>query len=62
MKYKLVEKDTPDDLTAAVEELIKDGWQLQGGVSVAAVAVVKPEGEIISAWKYHQAMIKEVAK
>lgn len=58
--YKVIEADSPEDLETAVKALMqKAGWKLQGGVSVAACAVAKSNDEIVAAWKYHQALIKE---
>ena len=35
MTYKLVTATSPDDLVSKVNDWLNQGWELQGGVSVA---------------------------
>ena len=36
-KYKVVEGDDLNEFTEEIEGLIKNGWKLEGGVSIAKV-------------------------
>ena len=36
MKYKIVERYEPDEMSKAVEELLNEGWRLHGNLLLAA--------------------------
>lgn len=36
MKYELVVRDGIESMNEAVNEMLQDGWQLQGGISVTS--------------------------
>ena len=61
MEYKLLEKQTADDLSAIVNEHLEKGWTLYGFTTVAVVATeINNEWrhERSIEWRYQQAMIK----
>lgn len=53
MEYKILEADDAIGLVALVEGHLQDGWELQGGVSVAMSA-----SDIYSYHVYAQALIR----
>jgi len=50
MTYHIVEAQSAAQLQEKVQELIDQGWQPQGGISVATYAA--------GTWWYYQAMVK----
>jgi Domain of unknown function (DUF1737) len=49
MKYRVVEAQSASELQKKVQKLIQDGWEPQGGLSVATYAA--------GAWWYYQAVV-----
>jgi|GEM_PF-930816 len=49
MSYNIVEANSVADLQKAVQALLEQGWELQGGVSVATYGA--------GSWWYYQAMV-----
>lgn len=49
MKYELIVRDGIESMNEAVNEMLQDGWQLQGGISVTATDRI---------YYYCQAMVK----
>jgi hypothetical protein len=49
MRYQIVEATTVQELQEKVQHLIWEGWEPQGGVSVATYGA--------GSWWYYQAMI-----
>jgi hypothetical protein len=50
MTYHIVEAQSATQLQEKVQELIDQGWQPKGGISVATYAA--------GTWWYYQAMVK----
>lgn len=58
--YIVVEADSPKELQGAVNTWLEEGWKPQGGMTVAAVAGQGSfSGNLVSVWKYYQAVLKE---
>lgn len=49
MEYQVVEANSAKALQQAVQEFLDQGWELQGGLSVATYAA--------GSWWYYQAVI-----
>lgn len=49
MKYELIVRDGIESMNEAVNEMLQDGWRLQGGISVTATDRI---------YYYCQAMVK----
>ncbi len=39
MQYKVIRSDFEMELSKSVEEHLRDGWRLQGGVSIASLGM-----------------------
>lgn len=50
MTYLIVEANSAEGLQMKVQQYILEGWELQGGISVATYGANR--------WWYYQAMIK----
>ena len=70
MKYQLVTADSQEALTQRVNILLKDGWELQGSVSVSQTSKVKERNDFqffsdsrdTYYMLYAQAMVKAESK
>ena len=56
MKYKIVKDHDMNNFLKAVRDLISEGWQPQGGLSISA-GVIESESEAFIL--YGQAMVKD---
>lgn len=50
MEYELVVRDGIESMNEAVNEMLQDGWRLQGGISVTATSRI---------YYYCQAMVRD---
>ncbi len=50
MRYMVVEEESAEDLQEKVQALIDEGWEPQGGISVATNSALS--------WYYYQALVK----
>ena len=56
-KYKIAEGKTPEELRSAVNDLMKEGYKPQGGVSVCFIRYLYGKGEEVTKLLYSQAMV-----
>ncbi|HEY8505588.1 MAG TPA: DUF1737 domain-containing protein [Gemmataceae bacterium] len=50
MEYVILEQDSAEKLQKAVNEYLREGWSLQGGVAVATYGM--------GTWWYYQAVVR----
>jgi hypothetical protein len=57
-EYKIVSALSPKELSDAVNEMIKEGWQPTGGICIAQVPSANEGGLVTFEAMAYQAMIK----
>lgn len=61
IEYVVLQGNSLDEIIAEVERFLAEGWELQGGISVAPFPD-EVDGKFITCLVFHQALVREIKK